>query len=80
MWYNLSQLWPNANNFTLRNKANSKKEIADHYDRGNDFFRAFLGPRMKYTSAIFTHVDCTLEEAQDNKMVRFPTFQPPTLT
>ena len=68
MWYNLSQLWPNANNFTLRNKANSKKEIADHYDRGNDFFRAFLGPRMKYTSGIFTHVDCTLEEAQDNKM------------
>ena len=46
----------------------TKKEIAAHYDRGNDFFRAFLGPRMKYTSGIFTHVDCTLEEAQDNKM------------
>ena len=47
MWYNLSQLWPNANNFTLRNKANSKKEIADHYDRGNDFFAAFLGARRR---------------------------------
>lgn len=68
MWYNLIQLFPNANNFTLRNKANSKKEIADHYDRGNDFFRAFLGPRMKYTSAIFNSPDCSLEEAQDNKM------------
>merc|ERR1712216_559371 len=39
-WYNIKQLWPNDDNFMLRNRANSKKEIADHYDRGNDFFRA----------------------------------------
>jgi len=31
----------------------TKKEIAAHYDRGNDFFRAFLGPRMVYTSGIY---------------------------
>ena len=67
-WYNLIQLFPNSGNFTLRDKANSKKEIADHYDRGNDFFRAFLGPRMVYTSGIFTSTNCTLEEAQDRKM------------
>jgi cyclopropane fatty-acyl-phospholipid synthase-like methyltransferase len=67
-WYNIKQLWPNDDNFMLRNRANSKKEIADHYDRGNDFFRAFLGPRMLYTSAIYHKTDETLEQAQDNKM------------
>jgi cyclopropane fatty-acyl-phospholipid synthase-like methyltransferase len=68
-WYLLLQLFPNSQNFTARDKKNSKKEIADHYDMGNDFFGAFLGPRMKYTSAIYTDTKCTLEEAQDNKMM-----------
>jgi len=27
----------------------TRHEIADHYDRGNDFFRAFMGPSMVYT-------------------------------
>ncbi|HET9594157.1 MAG TPA: cyclopropane-fatty-acyl-phospholipid synthase family protein [Anaeromyxobacteraceae bacterium] len=39
-----------------------------HYDRGNDFFGWFLGPRMIYTSAFFTAPGQTLEEAQDDKM------------
>jgi sphingolipid C9-methyltransferase len=39
-----------------------------HYDRGNDFFGWFLGPRMIYTSAFFTSPDQTLEQAQDQKM------------
>ena len=39
-----------------------------HYDRGNDFFGWFLGPRMVYTSAFFTSADQTLEQAQDQKM------------
>ena len=39
-----------------------------HYDRGNDFFRWFLGPRMVYTSAFFTSPGETLEQAQDEKM------------
>jgi len=39
-----------------------------HYDRGNDFFAWFLGPRMVYTSAFFTGPDQTLEQAQDQKM------------
>jgi len=39
-----------------------------HYDRGNDFFGWFLGPRMVYTSAFFTSPDQTLEQAQDQKM------------
>mmetsp|Transcript_16044 Transcript_16044/g.46814 ORF Transcript_16044/g.46814 Transcript_16044/m.46814 type:complete len:526 (+) Transcript_16044:108-1685(+) len=47
----------------------TKHEIADHYDRGNDFFRAFLGPSMIYTCGIFHGgKGQTLEEAQFNKL------------
>jgi cyclopropane fatty-acyl-phospholipid synthase-like methyltransferase len=43
-------------------------EVKWVYDRGNDFYRAFLGPMMIYTSAIFKSYDETLEEAQRNKL------------
>jgi sphingolipid C9-methyltransferase len=39
-----------------------------HYDRGNDFFGAFLGPRMVYTSGFFRSPDDSLEQAQDQKI------------
>lgn len=39
-----------------------------HYDRGNDFFGAFLGPRMVYTSAFFLTPEDSLEKAQDQKI------------
>jgi cyclopropane fatty-acyl-phospholipid synthase-like methyltransferase len=49
----------------------TRREIADHYDRGNDFFRAFMGPSMVYTCGFF-HGDKqtkqSLEEAQFNKL------------
>ncbi|GMI41054.1 hypothetical protein TrCOL_g12418 [Triparma columacea] len=64
----LLQLFPNSNNSSLKDKKTTKREIADHYDRGNDFFNAFLGPRMIYTSAVFETAEDTLETAQDNKM------------
>ena len=44
------------------------KEIAEHYDRGNDFFAAFLGPSMIYTSAFFHGTEQSLERAQENKL------------
>jgi len=44
------------------------KEIEEHYDRGNDFFNAFLGPRMIYTSAFYHGLHQSLEDAQDNKL------------
>lgn len=43
-------------------------EVRDVYDRGNDFYRWFLGPRMVYTSGIFESPDESLEDAQDRKM------------
>jgi len=43
-------------------------EVRDVYDRGNDFYRWFLGPRMVYTSGIFEDQSGSLEDAQDRKM------------
>ncbi len=45
-----------------------ERVIRDHYDRGNDFFGAFLGDRMIYTSAFFKTGLEDLETAQDNKL------------
>jgi len=45
-----------------------RKLVTDHYDRGNDFFEAFLGPVMVYTSAIFKGREDTVEAAQLQKL------------
>lgn len=42
----------------------SKKNIAEHYDLGNDFYGQWLDPSMTYSSALFTSGNQGLEEAQ----------------
>jgi len=42
----------------------SKKNIAEHYDLGNEFYGQWLDPSMTYSSAVFTSGDQSLEEAQ----------------
>lgn len=42
----------------------SKKNIAEHYDLGNDFYGQWLDPSMTYSSAVFTSGDQSLEAAQ----------------
>ncbi|MFM9888724.1 MAG: class I SAM-dependent methyltransferase [Burkholderiales bacterium] len=48
----------------------SRRNIAAHYDLGNDFFKLFLDPTMMYSSAIFERADMTLEEAQCARLKR----------
>jgi cyclopropane-fatty-acyl-phospholipid synthase len=48
----------------------SKKNIAEHYDLGNDFYGQWLDPSMTYSSAVFTSGDQSLEEAQRTKYRR----------
>ncbi len=48
--------------------AADKKTVTFHYDRGNDFFQAFLGEVMIYTSAFFENPADTLEDAQRRKL------------
>merc|ERR1719238_1397522 len=63
----LEQLFPFTSSSFKSIKATAH-EIADHYDRGNDFFNDFLGPKMIYTSAFYHTLDQTLEQAQVNKL------------
>ena len=46
----------------------AQKNVAHHYDIGNDFYRLFLDKGMQYSCAYFTTDDDTLEEAQQNKL------------
>lgn len=57
---------------TIHSKAQDQRIVRGHYDRGNDFFGAFLGERMVYTAAYFKNGrdKATLEEAQDEKIRR----------
>ena len=48
--------------------AADRKTVTGHYDRGNDFFQAFLGEVMVYTSAFFENPADTLEDAQRRKL------------
>jgi sphingolipid C9-methyltransferase len=52
----------------IHSKAQDQRIVREHYDRGNDFFEAFLGERMVYTSGFFQNTSESLEQAQDNKM------------
>jgi len=54
-----------------RNTRNgSRRNIAAHYDLGNDFFRLWLDPTMMYSSAVFDRPDATLYEASVAKLDR----------
>ena len=48
----------------------SRRNIADHYDLGNSFYRLFLDPSMAYSCGIFPSPSSTLEEAQAEKFDR----------
>lgn len=48
----------------------SRRNIAAHYDMGNDFFAAFLDDSMMYSCALFDHPGASLAEAQEAKLER----------
>jgi cyclopropane-fatty-acyl-phospholipid synthase len=48
----------------------SKRNIAEHYDLGNDFYGLWLDPSMTYSSALFQSGDQSLEDAQRTKYRR----------
>ena len=57
--------WVNRNT-----RKGSQKNIAAHYDLGNEMFEQFLDPTMMYSAAQFLTADDTLEQAQLNKLQR----------
>jgi cyclopropane-fatty-acyl-phospholipid synthase len=48
----------------------SRKQIAAHYDLGNELFGLFLDPTMMYSCAIFDSPRATLEDASLTKLER----------
>ncbi|TFG68220.1 MAG: class I SAM-dependent methyltransferase [Thermomicrobiales bacterium] len=49
---------------------NARRNIAAHYDLGNEFYRLFLDESMTYSSAVFESEDQSLEAAQQHKYQR----------
>jgi cyclopropane-fatty-acyl-phospholipid synthase len=57
--------WRNANS-----RVGSRRNIAAHYDLGNDFYRHWLDESMTYSSALYEAPADTLEAAQERKLDR----------
>lgn len=49
-------------------KTNSRKNISAHYDLSNEFYKLMLDETMMYSSAVFSHKNEDLYEAQKNKL------------
>jgi cyclopropane-fatty-acyl-phospholipid synthase len=62
--------WVNAIAHRLRDNAprTARRNIAAHYDLGNDFYSAWLDATMTYSSARFAAADVSLEDAQVHKI------------
>ena len=59
-----------AHRLRRNTKRQSRRNIAAHYDLGNDFYRTFLDETMTYSSAVFASPDQSLADAQRNKYRR----------
>jgi cyclopropane-fatty-acyl-phospholipid synthase len=46
----------------------AQKNVAHHYDLGNDFYKLFLDSGMQYSCAYFLNDNESLEQAQQNKL------------
>jgi cyclopropane-fatty-acyl-phospholipid synthase len=57
--------WLNRNS-----RAGSRRNIAAHYDLGNDFYRLWLDPTMMYSCALYERADMSLHEASVAKLDR----------
>jgi cyclopropane-fatty-acyl-phospholipid synthase len=56
--------------FRRNTKTGSAKNIAAHYDLGNDLFRLFLDSNLMYSSAIYVSAEDTLDAAATRKLDR----------
>lgn len=54
--------------FRRNTRHGSRRNIAAHYDLGNDFFKLFLSSDLMYSSAYWSGADDTLEAASTRKL------------
>jgi len=66
--WSIARVWNRIQHALRANtRTGSKKNIAYHYDLGNDFYARWLDPGMTYSSALFDDAHADLESAQQNK-------------
>jgi len=58
------------NRLRRNSREGSRRNIAAHYDLGNDFFALFLSPDLMYSSAVFSEAGDSLETASRRKLDR----------
>ncbi|MDH3977627.1 MAG: cyclopropane-fatty-acyl-phospholipid synthase family protein [Gammaproteobacteria bacterium] len=69
--WSLVKVWNRIQHLLRSNtRAGSKKNIAYHYDLGNDFYAQWLDPSMTYSAGLFDDQHLNLESAQENKYRR----------
>lgn len=67
-WINLLGAGNRFFHWLRRNSVrNSRRNIEEHYDLSNDFYKLWLDPGMTYSSAWFPHPATDLPQAQDYK-------------
>ncbi|HJP89856.1 MAG TPA: cyclopropane-fatty-acyl-phospholipid synthase family protein [Candidatus Limnocylindrales bacterium] len=59
-----------AHRFRRNTIDGARRNIAAHYDLGNEFYRLFLDETLTYSSAVFATPDQSLADAQRNKYRR----------
>ncbi|MBL8729472.1 MAG: class I SAM-dependent methyltransferase [Planctomycetes bacterium] len=59
-----------AHRLRRNDHAGSRRNIADHYDLGDELFTHFLDPSLTYSSAWFEHPGQSLADAQQHKLRR----------
>lgn len=65
----ISRMWKRlVHRLRANSRTGSRRNIAYHYDLGNDFYAPWLDAGMTYSSAIFTGDGETLEDAQRAKL------------
>jgi cyclopropane-fatty-acyl-phospholipid synthase len=57
-------------NWRSNTRSGSRRNIAAHYDLGNDFYAQWLDPSMTYSSAVYPKNGKSLEDAQASKYAR----------
>ena len=57
-----------AHRLNRNSKEQSRRNIAAHYDLGNEFFELFLDPTMSYSATIYPNNESTLETAAVYKL------------
>ena len=63
-----NQLLKVGHRLNKNTRAGSRKNIADHYDLGNDLFATFLDPHMMYSSAMYANPNEPLAIASERKL------------